>query len=274
MAGSALQGRRDAAHPLADQWRQLTSFLVINLGYGLVNPQIDLSAHVGGLVAGGVLGMVLLGPGASGGRVTRGRLVTVTSVGLVAILLGAAALDHWRGPEPEAYEEARNQYAAALRTSEGDKDAASERAHRKEVLADSVKQGGATAEAYQELGVLYAKAGRYDEALATFQNGLVHYPGDQPLLMSLGAIAYNLRRFDLAISADSTLATMRPDSEIRLDLQAAYMGQAGQARAEGMREKAQDAYRQVVSIGLGSAYTAEARRMLDSLEAGGRAPKP
>jgi rhomboid protease GluP len=274
MATSAVHWSRQATHPLADEWRQLLSFLTINLGYGIIQPEIDLSAHVGGLLTGAVFGLALIRPDSLERRPTWGRMIAVSAGGVIACLLGSAALAHWRGPPLEVYQEAQYTLAMRVRSEAAAKQAAGERGRRESVLAHSVRKGATTAETFHELGVIYATEGRYEEALGVFQDGLRHSPQDRALLQSLGPVACNLRRFDLAITAESTLATMLPDSEVRLDLQAAYIGQAGLARAEGNPDKARDDYRQVVSIGLGSAYTAEAKRMLDSLDKWALEAKP
>jgi membrane associated rhomboid family serine protease len=70
------------------QWALM--LIGINLAFGLIVPQIDWLAHVGGLVAGVAAGLVVEGVG-------RRALRAATQVaGLALLLLGSAALAAWR----------------------------------------------------------------------------------------------------------------------------------------------------------------------------------
>ncbi|MBW3600657.1 MAG: rhomboid family intramembrane serine protease [Planctomycetes bacterium] len=71
----------------------LGAFIIFNLFIGLAIPFIDLSAHVGGLIAGGVCGLVMSRPITlenTGGRVVRNLAVLVIAV--IAILVGLSLL--------------------------------------------------------------------------------------------------------------------------------------------------------------------------------------
>jgi membrane associated rhomboid family serine protease len=68
--------------------RSAGSFLAINLFYGLSRAGIDMGAHIGGLVAGFLLGLALAQPldAASAARMRRGLVVAAGGLGLVALL--------------------------------------------------------------------------------------------------------------------------------------------------------------------------------------------
>jgi rhomboid protease GluP len=67
------------------QGRSLLSFLGLNVMIGFSMPSIDMSAHLGGLLAGAAAGLALtLRPGERGPRPVRAVLVTVLALGLTA----------------------------------------------------------------------------------------------------------------------------------------------------------------------------------------------
>jgi membrane associated rhomboid family serine protease len=66
--------------------------LVINLGYGFLVPRIDWKAHVGGLVVGALVALVLA-------YAPRERRTVVQVAGLAATLLAVVALVVWRTAE-------------------------------------------------------------------------------------------------------------------------------------------------------------------------------
>lgn len=66
--------------------------LAINLGYGFLVPRVDWRAHVGGLIAGGLIALALV-------YAPRDRRTLVQVAGTVAVLAGAVALVVWRTAE-------------------------------------------------------------------------------------------------------------------------------------------------------------------------------
>jgi rhomboid protease GluP len=70
--------------------RQIGTFVGINLVYGLATPGIDMSAHIGGIAAGFVVGAALLaGKSADAQRIKRALGLTVAGVALSAAALFA-----------------------------------------------------------------------------------------------------------------------------------------------------------------------------------------
>ena len=117
--------------------RQLTSLLflaAINLVYGLTNAEVDNWAHIGGFVAGIILGLVLApryrqgasGPGDSGAAIARlpGRiwLVVPAIMGLVVVGAYLATLTQTDSAYSHVYEAerhfARKDYEVALQETE------------------------------------------------------------------------------------------------------------------------------------------------------------
>ncbi|MBS1118897.1 MAG: Rhomboid family protein [Deltaproteobacteria bacterium] len=79
----------------ADVWRTtargIGMFIVINFIFGLSMPNIDMTAHVGGLVAGFVVGGAFLARGRDG-RPGPGRTLAIGAAGLAIIIGGALAI--------------------------------------------------------------------------------------------------------------------------------------------------------------------------------------
>jgi rhomboid protease GluP len=65
-------------------------FVVLNVAYGLKDKEIDMSAHLGGLISGAILGAILSRPLVRGAGQMRGAVVAV--IGLVAATVAAAHL--------------------------------------------------------------------------------------------------------------------------------------------------------------------------------------
>lgn len=57
--------------------RQFGMFILLNLVFGLFDSTIDIWGHVGGLLGGGLLGLILAVPGAGDRFSTRGRITSV-----------------------------------------------------------------------------------------------------------------------------------------------------------------------------------------------------
>jgi hypothetical protein len=70
-------------------------FVGYNVIYGLTNPQIDMAAHVGGLVSGLICGLVLsLAPSEENIGRRRVRVATLAAVAAVALIATGASLPH------------------------------------------------------------------------------------------------------------------------------------------------------------------------------------
>ena len=90
--GAFLLLRRDRLDPVAvrNSARSLAFFIAINLVIGLQSATIDLSAHVGGLVAGALAGAALLvGTSANSRRGLRALAVAIAAVAVTAVALVA-----------------------------------------------------------------------------------------------------------------------------------------------------------------------------------------
>jgi rhomboid protease GluP len=76
---------------LAQQWKSAVFFVGYNLLYGLARPEIDMAAHVGGLLTGFAVGLLALASaGASTAAAMRGVGVAVVATG--AIIIGSVAV--------------------------------------------------------------------------------------------------------------------------------------------------------------------------------------
>jgi rhomboid protease GluP len=279
---SAVYARTGIPKPLKAQANRLVSFLAINLIYGFVEKGIDVAAHLGGMLTGAILGLVLLTPGAIGGATSSRKFVGVAAGGILGIVLAAAGLQRWRGPSPAEYSAALREVAEARRLSERQerqdqtaKDAATKAGHdatnreeRTTELEEVLKRGTGSSGDFLELGTLYAGGGKTEEAVRTFQDGLVRQPQDSGLLNALGTLAYNLGQFETSVDAYSRLLALGPgNSEVQTNLQAAYLGRAHLRKKVGQLAESRADYQRVLDLGVQSEWAVEARRALDSLKA-------
>jgi len=272
LTASVVYGKTEAAKALGAQRKRFTTFLLMNLGYGILEPGIDVAAHLGGALTGAVLGLILFTPSAIGGKATLKRILGVATVGTMSLLLWASRVGHAHTLSPAKYNEVLSEIAAERRNSvrqdEKEETAAQReegRRQRRGELEKAVQAGAASGDDYRELGALYATDGKNEEAITTFQKGLARHPQDPGLLKALGAVAYNLGRLDIAIEAFADLRTVAPDSEVTLDLQTAYLDRANQRKEAGQMDLSRADYKEVLALGESSSASQEARRALDSL---------
>src|SRR5262249_6799116 len=92
-----LRRREMRGDMLAQQWKSALFFVAYNLVYGLARPEIDMAAHVGGLLTGFAVGLLVLG--SAGAPVTGAAMRRVGAAVVAAVAMIAASL--WLLPKPD-----------------------------------------------------------------------------------------------------------------------------------------------------------------------------
>lgn len=224
----------------------LGSFVFGNLLFGLVHPNIDNAAHVGGLLIGGLLGFLLAS------RAARWSL----PAGMAAVATGLV-LVAGRGPDVTAEERAQLRREVA-RYQESDRRIAD--------LERAVHERPDSAGARLALANEYTLADRAEDAIRTLEQGLARSPRDARLLIALGSLQLNLRRLTGAVRAfERAFALDSTDAEARYDLAVAVHTLGSSAQETGDRVTAETAFRRVLALHADSALDAMARSSLTAL---------
>jgi len=244
--------RREAAAAarLTKMLPSLLSFVAYNLLFGAMNPLIDNSAHLGGLVVGAGFGAVLLAGRAA--PVVGARRLAITTLAFGAAMLVGAFVAR------------RTTLARGMPV------------HREEsmrVVADSISGlERATTRAPDStallvtLGRLYLQAGRSEEALRTLDRATRGRPEDVEAWRLTGTALLGRQRFDDAVAAFDRVAQLAPrDPAARYDLTYTLLQRGNCRAAAGDRRRAAADFRRVVDTNADSALTALARQSLRGL---------
>ncbi len=228
-------------------------FIVYNLVNGFSNPGIDNAGHVGGLIVGGAMGVLLPGATAAAGR--RTQLRTAAACAAVAVLLGYGAC------------RAQRAHGALPLMARGQKELEAKEFDRAIATLDSVvRREPNLAEAHALLGIAYGLAGRPREALPQLNAALARTPDNGLLFFYRGNARLHLNQLDSA-AADYTTA-------IRLTPEAAEPHfNRGLIYAEGRKtDSARDDFASAARLSRDSTLTRKARELLAQLPADELAP--
>jgi tetratricopeptide (TPR) repeat protein len=160
-------------------------FIVVNLAFGFSVRGIDNWGHLGGLVSGVLLALVLAPPGHDRlpGEIVESPSQAIVALPLVVVLLSmGATLDHYRASQAVsrllvegARFEAAQQYDRAL-----------------ESFQEAARRAPRDERPHQQLGALYLAERKYDEAIQEFEAAGRLSPGDPQPQLGLG-MAYRLK---------------------------------------------------------------------------------
>ena len=111
------------------------------------------------------------------------------------------------------------------------------------LLEKAVRISPSYAEAWNVLGTISYKAGRYDEAEERFRKALQHEPLNFAPLVNLGGVLLSLGRYEEALSFNVMARSMQPEDALansQLGMSHFYKGQFQRAREYLLRAKEAD----------------------------------
>lgn len=228
--------------------KELGGFVFGNLIYGFVHPSIDNAAHVGGLLTGAVMGLLLAS------RAARWSV----PAGAAAAGVGLLLLWH-RGPTATAEERAQlHRELVEYRENEG-------RIAELEKVAQAHPD---SAGAHLTLAEAFAMKGEPEKALRVLEAGLTRSPRDARLLTAVGSLHFTQRRLTDAVRAyERVYALDSTSAEARYNLSVAVNAVGLQARETGDHSTAEASFQRVVALQADSELVAAARGSLASGEA-------
>jgi membrane associated rhomboid family serine protease/Flp pilus assembly protein TadD len=180
--------------------RSVLLFAGYNLVYGAIKSNIDNAAHVGGLVAGLLIGTALSQHLISGPEV-RARLRFFVFVGSAVLLFASFTMVRRQNGRLIR----RQQAEEALQRGDVD--------HALPELQDLSKSMPREPTVHALLGRAYLQKKQYDQALPELQRAVQLSPGNTPLLYSLGWTYMALRRFDDAEKTFAEVVRLTPNEE-------------------------------------------------------------
>jgi rhomboid protease GluP len=185
---------------LKEVLRSVLLFAGYNLAYGAIKSNIDNAAHVGGLVAGLLIGAALSQHLIAGPEV-RARLRLFVFLVASALLFLSFAMVRRHHVGVIRLEEAQ------IALQRGDVD------HALPVLQELSKSSPKDAGVHQLLGFAYVEKKQYDKALPELQRALQLGPANSALLYRLGWTYMALRRFDDAEKSFAEVVRLTPNEE-------------------------------------------------------------